>query len=223
MLAVSNRVGFDISSQQILQNIGYAIDSEPPARIVSLVEEYLEHSQHLIDAVYSYTVRDVILADESLVVIEDMVTFRSKVIARLLGSCQKVVIFALTIGEHLEEMAGRLAEDGLILQAMVLDSIGSVTTEKLADFVGDSIGEIAQAQGLYSSRRFSPGYCDWPVDEQKMLFQSMDGHSAGITLTDGCLMLPRKSISGIIGLGDRTVADYNPCQSCPNHDCAGRR
>lgn len=40
-----------------------------------------------------------------------------------------------------------------------------------------------------------------------------------------CLMLPRKSMPGIIGigLGNDNVGHYNPCQSGDKHDCEGRR
>ncbi|GAH91002.1 unnamed protein product, partial [marine sediment metagenome] len=51
------------------------------------------------------------------------------------------------------------------------------------------------------SRRLSPGYCDWKIDQQKMVFRAMKDDSAGVRLTEECLMLPQKSISGIIGIG----------------------
>jgi len=40
-----------------------------------------------------------------------------------------------------------------------------------------------------------------------------------------CLMLPRRLMSGIIGigLGNDNVEHYNPCQSCDKHDCEGKR
>ena len=223
MLAISSQIGIDIDSQQVLRDIGYSTSCEPPARIVSLVDEYLEYANHLVDAVYSYVIRDIDLVQGSYVVIEGSVIFESRVIARLLEHCQKVALFALTIGNHLEEMVCQLAEDGLILQATVLDAIGSVTAEKVADFVEDRISEVSSAQGLTISRRMSPGYCDWDVSQQKMVFRAIDGDSAGIHLTEGCLMLPRKSISGIIGIGPSGVEDYNPCKTCDKHNCEGRR
>ena len=134
-------------------------------------------------------------------------------------------MFLVTIGNHLEETAYRLAEDGLILQATVLDAIGSVAAERVADFVQDRIGEIANDQGLVISQRFSPGYCDWDLGQQKMVFWAVNGASMGIRLTERCLMIPQKSISGIIGIGpsDGNVEHYNPCNTCDKHDCRGRR
>jgi len=221
MIAISKE--FDIDLQEVLRNIGYASDSEPPARILSLTNGYVENAHHLIDASYSYVIRDIEWVWGSRVIIEGSIVFRSEVIARLLEQCERVAVFALTIGSHLEEMASQLAEDGLVVQAAVLDAIGSDATEKVAAFVQDKISEVARTQGLTTSQRFSPGYCDWDVSQQKMVFQTLKGDHAGISLTEGCLMFPQKSITGIIGIGPDGIANYNPCTTCDKQDCAGRR
>lgn len=134
-----------------------------------------------------------------------------------------VAVFLATIGNRLEKRVVRLAEDGLILESAVLDAIGSVAAEMVAEFVQGRVEEVAHAQGLRVSRRFSPGYCDWAIRQQKMLFRAMDGNSVGVRLTKECLMVPRKSISGVIGIGPGEMKNYNPCKTCNKRDCIGRR
>jgi hypothetical protein len=221
MVAISNLI--DIDSQQVLQHIGYGADCEPTARIESLVNEYVDNTCHLIEPAYSYVIRDIKSVRGSRVVLEDSVTFKSGVVAQLAKQCGKVALFIVTIGSRLEDMVRHLSEGGLMLQASVLDTIGSGVTETVADFVQGKIGEIARADGLYISRRFSPGYCDWDVSQQKMVFRAMNGNHAGVRLTEGYLMLPQKSISGIVGIGPIEVEDYNPCKTCDKQDCVGRR
>jgi hypothetical protein len=215
----------DIDKQQVLNNIGYCDDYQPSARIESLVNDYIENYHDLLAPQYSYVIKDILSVKGDRIAIEDSVTFRSNVIARLLEPCKKVAIFALTIGNHLEEMVAHLAENGLVLQATVLDAIGSGAAERLAIFVEDKIRIMASTEGLVISRRFSPGYCDWEVSQQRMVFRALNGNSAGIRLTEACLMLPRKSISGIIGIGsaDSNIENYNPCRTCKEKDCPGRR
>lgn len=221
MVTISKPI--DIDSQQVLRIIGYREDYEPPARIACLVDEYVENVHQLIEPLYSYVIRDIELVYGSGAVIEGWITFGSEVVAGLLEQCKQAAIFVVTIGDYLEEMVTWLAEDGMVLQATVLDAIGSSAVEQVADFVQDRIKAIADAQGLYASRRFSPGYCDWNVDQQRMVFQAMNGDTAGVSLTEGCLMLPQKSISGIIGIGSHDVENYNPCKTCDKSDCPGRR
>ena len=223
MLAISSEI--DIDRQQVLSHIGYGDDYEPSARIKSLVNDYIENYHDLIAPSYSYEIKDIVSVQGEHVTIGDSITFESKVIARLLERCEKVAIFALTIGNHLEEMVAYLAENGLVLQATVLDAIGSGAAEKLATYVEYKMRNIAASQGLSISRRFSPGYCDWEVSQQKMVFKALNGDSASIRLTESLLMIPRKSVSGIIGIGlpNHDIENYNPCNTCHKKDCPGRR
>ncbi|MFC2019007.1 vitamin B12 dependent-methionine synthase activation domain-containing protein [Chloroflexota bacterium] len=225
MQTVSNwiDIDIDIDRQQLLQNIGYGADCEPPSRSISLVDEYADNAHSFINPSYAYAIRDVELILGSCAVIEGPLIFQSEVIARLLELCQKAALFSVTIGGHLEEMVKQLTEDGLVLQATVLDAIGSSIAERAADYVQDRIERIACAQGLSISRRFSPGYCDWDVSQQRMLFRAIQDDATEVELNESYLMLPRKSISGIIGIGPAAIENYNPCKSCEQRDCIGRR
>lgn len=223
MLAMSDQL--DIDKRQVLSHIGYCDDCQPSARIISIVNDYIDNYHDLLAPSYSYDIKDIVSVQRNRVTIEGSITFESRVIARLLERCQKVAIFALTIGNHLEELVSYLAENGLVLQATVLDAIGSGAAEKVAAFVEDRIRKRAASQGLVISQRFSPGYCDWEVSQQKNVFTAMNGDTAGVRLTKSCLMVPQKSISGIIGIGlpDNNIESYNPCNTCKKRDCTGRR
>jgi len=82
MVTASNK--FDIDRQRVLRDIGYAPDSEPSVRMVSLVDEYIENAHQFIAPSFSYLVRDIVLVTGNNVIIEYGVIFESEVIARLL-------------------------------------------------------------------------------------------------------------------------------------------
>lgn len=215
--------GSYVSIEQVFRDIGYAQDNKPPARLVALVTKYAERAQDFIRPSYSYIISNVELVHRSRVMLGNGVIFQSDVIAQMLTRAEKVAVFALTIGSHLEDKANQMAQDRLMLQATVLDAIGSQLTERLAVLVEGEIDDLAHAQGFTISRRFSPGYCDWDVRQQKMVFKVLKGNCAGIQLTDSCLMIPRKSLSGVIGIGYGDIAGYNPCLACDRYRCVGRR
>jgi len=227
MLVTDDRVDLDIEidKTQVCHYTGYDADYKLSARVSSLIDDYAEHAHHLINPSYTYTIKDVEWARGAIAVIEDSIIFKSRVITRLLENCHQVAVFLVTIGEYLEDTAYRLARDGRMLQATVLDAIGSDAVEKVVDFVQDRIREVADTDGLVTSQRFSPGYCDWNIGQQRMLFWALKGNTLGIRLTGDCLMIPQKSISGIIGIGPsiENVEDYNPCMTCKKKDCSGRR
>jgi hypothetical protein len=227
MFVTDDRVAVDIEidKKQVCHYIGYEDYQNLSARISSLIDDYAEHAHSLINPLFSYVIKDVEWARGSISLIEGSIIFKSRIIAKLLERCPQVAIFVVTIGKYLEETAWQLARDGLILQATVLDAIGSDAVEKMADFAQARIKEVVKAQGLVISQRFSPGYCDWNIGQQRMLFYALTGNTLGIRLTGECLMIPQKSISGIIGIGppNANVENYNPCKTCRKKDCPGRR
>lgn len=225
MTTVSSQILINIDEGQVLRDVGYDANCEPPARATALAHDYAKNVNQLINPAFSYVIKDVDFVINSSVFIEGGFIFQSKVISELLKKCEKVAVFALTIDGYLEETVAQLAEDGLIVQARVLDAIGSNAAEQVADHVQDIIRQRISARGFHISRRFSPGYCDWEVAQQQMLFQAMNGSNISIQLTDKNLMIPRKSISGIIGIGTPAseIEKYNPCISCQIHNCPGRR
>jgi len=218
-------VSIEIDKEQVCRYIGYEDGQNLSARISSLVDDYAEHAHGLINPSYSYVIRDVEWARGSIAFVEGSIIFKSRIIAKLLERCSQVAIFLVTIGKYLEETSFQLAKDGRVLQATVLDAIGSVAVEKVAGFVHAKIGEIVKTEGHVTSRRFSPGYCDWNIGQQQMLFYALTGNAIGIRLTGECLMIPQKSISGVIGIGpsNADVENYDPCKTCRKKDCPGRR
>jgi hypothetical protein len=214
-----------IDKDKILNRIGYNGGSMPSSRIDSLVDDYIENYHDFIAPSFFHTIRDIKSVDGNRVDIGDSIILESYKVARLLERCEKVAFFACTIGNYLEDLAAYLADNGLILQATVLDAIGSGTVEKLAVWVEQSIRRDAGRDGFIVSRRFSPGYCDWDVSQQEMVFCALGNDVPGITLNESMLMVPQKSVSGIIGIGgpDKEIENYNPCITCFVKDCPGRR
>jgi hypothetical protein len=214
-----------IDMDKVCGILGYRGKFTLTPRISSIIKGYIENTHDLIEPSYSYVIRDVERVRRSCVFVGGSILFESSVISKLLVNCNKVAIFVATIGNRLEEMVLKLSIDGRVLQSAVLDAIGSVATDNLADVVQSEIAEIVGKQGLVISPRFSPGYCDWTIRQQNAVFSAVDTKHAGVNLTEGYLMVPQKSISGIIGIGNNAelVKRFNPCKTCKKPDCIGRR
>lgn len=218
-------VSNEIDKKNVCRFMGYGANGEPSPRVSSLIDEYIEHAHHLIEPSYSYDIREIKLVESPSVFVEGSIVFSSEVVAGLLDQCQKVVMFVVTIGNHLEEMVTRLGGHNNMLESALLDAVGSNAVERVADSMQSEVAILAHAQGMAISRRFSPGYCDWDIRQQKILFRALNADLAGVHLTDRCLMIPQKSISGIIGLGPFVdcVEEYNPCKICDKIACFARR
>ena len=54
--------------------------------------------------------------------------------------------------------------------------------------------------------RFSPGYGDYPLEYQQNVIQYVDGpRKIGLNVTENHLMIPRKSVTALMGIADHPV------------------
>jgi len=135
----------------------------------------------------------------------------------------RVALFLCTAGEGFTQMTNALNKQGDIMEAYILDAIGSLTVEKAMDKIQHTLKDIVSNKQLKISNRYSPGYCNWPLSDQTALFELIGDHSTGILLSDSCLMTPRKSVSGIIGIGKHLKHHEYGCKICNNATCIYRK
>ena len=146
-----------------------------------------------------------------------------KIILRQLRGSEAYTLFICTAGKEYEAYQQRLKEQGDMVRVFIADALGSVIAEKTADQMELHLQESINKLGWRHTNRFSPGYCGWHVSQQQLLFPQFNGHTCGVTLTDSSLMLPIKSVSGIIGLGKEVrKLDYT-CGLCDFKQCYKRR
>ena len=146
-----------------------------------------------------------------------------RIIQRQLRGSEAYALFICTSGTSYEAYQQRLKQQGDMVRVFIADSLGSVIAEKTADQMEATLQESIQKLGWHHTNRFSPGYCGWHVSQQQQLFPLFGGHTCGVTLTPSSLMLPIKSVSGIIGLGQQVRhLDYT-CGLCDFQQCYKRR
>ena len=146
-----------------------------------------------------------------------------KIILRQLRGSEAYALFIDTAGVEYEAYQQRLKADGDMVRVFIADALGSVIAEKRADQMEQHLQESIDKLHWHHTNRFSPGYCGWHVSQQQLLFPLFQGHTCGVRLTDSSLMLPIKSVSGIIGLGKEVRhLDYT-CGFCDFKQCYKRR
>lgn len=146
-------------------------------------------------------------------------------IHQLLKDCDRVVLFALTLGAGPEQLIRR---EGLRspTEALILDACASAACEQACDELQKQLEEQLCAEGIFPTDRFSPGYGDLPLTVQKPLLELLDAQKrCGITLSDACIMTPRKSVTAIFGLADKPQGKRaRGCAFCSmNQNCSFRK
>jgi hypothetical protein len=145
------------------------------------------------------------------------VTFESPVLRRNLENVNKVFPYIITLGPALERAASSQAD---LLKQYYLEEMANIALEQAASTLSS---RLEGRYGLGPLSNMSPGSLeDWPITEQPKLF-SIFGDTqrvVGVRLTDSMLMVPRKSISGILFPSEE---GFVACQLCDRARCQGRK
>jgi len=137
---------------------------------------------------------------EGTVLVGDGVAFQSRTLARLLRGATEAIAVLLTIGPRLETRAREMMAEEEFLEALLLDTAGWVAIDALAKTLRRDLSADAKALGFRLTHRMAPGYADWGLEQQQVLFSTFGQEALPVRLTEACVMLPQKSISGIYGL-----------------------
>ena len=155
--------------------------------------------------------------------VEDTILKVGSQIASYLKEATRTAFFLCTAGEYFTKKTTELNDSGDIMEAFILDAVGSLTVENAMNQIQESLSEALKPENLKISNRYSPGYCNWHLSDQKHLFDLIGQNPTGVNINSSCLMTPRKSVSGVIGIGEHVKRREYGCKICRNVDCIYRK
>ncbi len=134
-----------------------------------------------------------------------------------LGGSEQAIVFAATVGVTIDR---KIARAGIVspAHALFLQAIGAERIEALCDCF------CKKMQRLYGGlgRRFSPGYGDLSLFLQREILSLLDASkSIGLSLTEGLMMTPTKSVTAIAGVGNCPKMQAG-CAACQKENCEYR-
>ena len=142
--------------------------------------------------------------------IQDTTFDIGKIIARQLRGSEAFALFVATSGTEFEQYQQQLKTKGDMVR--IFDEM-----EQLLQL------SIDKLQWKHTNR-FSPGYCGWHVSQQQRLFPLLgEKEPCGVHLTDSSLMVPIKSVSGMVGVGKNVRRLDYTCGLCDFKNCYKRR
>lgn len=113
-----------------------------------------------------------------------------------LSGCKSIVLFAATVGAGVDRLIAKYNRLSPA-RAAVLQAMGAAAVEQWCDELN---ARITEEYGP-SRPRFSCGYGDLPLSLQRSIFPALNvTKNIGVTLTEGDLMMPSKSVTAIVGI-----------------------
>ncbi|MEK6973350.1 MAG: hypothetical protein AABW72_04905 [archaeon] len=179
-----------VSTSEILKQLR---DEKPDERTKRMIASLINKSKALINPKAIVKEFKITRKGKDSVEIGKKLKIKSSNVAFLLKDCETVTFFACTLSSDFQEKSENL------LVSIVVDAIGSVAVEKLAERVNKVIFEKAKKKGFKITQRYSCGFADWSLDDQPKILKMLDASKIGLKVNKANILIPRKSITAIIG------------------------
>jgi hypothetical protein len=219
------QVRFDslkIDRRELYLLTGYG-DGVPDRPFVDMIDGMIDELAGCCTPEYGYVIHPGRQIDHEHLLIDETVLQPGKIITASLREAEYFAVFVTTVGQGFDQWNRASQPEDDMVRAFFADSLGSVLAEACAKVMLERLEREMMTQGLFVSNSYSPGYCDWKLMEQRKLFAFFPEQFCGVTLTDSCLMLPIKSVSGIVGIGKGVKKRLYSCEVCTMENCVKNR
>lgn len=214
----------DPDREQIYRLVGLKTDRPNHQRWIGEVETLIADLRRLLRPRGMFRIDAVQRMDRNLLELASGAVFEGA-ISTFLTHSTHIATFIVTIGSAIERLAREWMQAGKIMQGTIADAIASESVEAVAEKLQGEVRAWAHQRKAEITPRYSPGYCGMDVRQQTTLFASLPAHQIEVTRTPSCLMVPLKSVSGLIGIGPADLVSPGgyPCETCNHGHCMQRR
>ncbi|SEM05338.1 hypothetical protein SAMN04489760_10387 [Syntrophus gentianae] len=197
-------IRIDLPREAIYRRLGYRRDATriSPQQTAE-IEGYMEEAQSLISlkgTVLRLPVNEISL---SRVVLGEKVIFESRHLARFLDRCREVALMGATAGPEIMAVIAEDAAGRNVTRAVVLDATASEMTDAALDWMLSFLRpSLRRENKMFLPRRYSAGYGDFLLENQRTIYHLLQLDRFGVTLTESCLLVPEKSVTALTGILD---------------------
>ena len=130
----------------------------------------------------------------------------------------------MTLGPAADRLLRRWAAQSMAKAAVGQAVCAAWLDQLCADYCQSLLAQAGE--GAYLTPPFSPGYGDMPIAQTREICEVLSAQRAiGLTVSAGGVMIPRKSVTAVMGVSAVPVARRpSGCEGCAAREtCALRR
>lgn len=202
-MPVIRDIALSLEKKEVLRRVGIRGRSHLRKNVTGLLDEVLAqvNDQHLLEPVVAYEFYAVTGVHQDALSLGNDTVLHGSLLSSAFSSAVELVVVVCTIGSRLEEQVTAYFKRDEPLRGLLLDGIGSAAVDSLTQEVCQFVTREASVRGGQVSSPLNPGMSGFSLSEQWPLFQLVPAEAIGVSLTSSGLMVPRKSVSMVYGIG----------------------
>lgn len=214
-MPVIRDIPLSLKTADVMRREGFREYSKIRSEIKILIRELLASVKkaHLLEPAIAYEIYTITEISPRQLSLEGKPVFHDPLLSSLLPQAKELAVAVCTIGPRLEKQASDYFNQGEPLRGTLLDGIGSAAVDSLTEEVCKFIARKASSRGYEASSPINPGMPGLPITEQWQLLKLVPAGEIGVTLTSSAMMVPRKSVSMVMGIGPQ-MAKWTRAEVC---------
>jgi hypothetical protein len=214
----------EISNKEVLRYLGYrdaAADERTASHIAELIDLFT--ADVVPQSVYGVWDCQVNTSEVTL----GGMTVHSQNLAGHLAGCRRAALLAATLGTEADALIRRYSVQDME-KAVIAQAVCTAMIEAYCDTIEVQLAQKPEFDGLHPTARFSPGYGDFDIAHQKDILTMLNSRRIGLTLTDGYMLIPSKSVTAVIGFSPEKKCSeeqytMGKCERCADTQCKFRK
>ena len=199
---------------EVLRYLGYK-GQELDGNIDQLIEESMKEMKDLIKERYNYQIFSISKDRDNLSLEDGRFGLVGNDIRKHLEGSETCILMAVTLGHEVDTRI-RYYEKISMTKALILDACATMEIEKICNRICSEIELSIMKDNKRLTSRYSPGYGDLPLNIQKEFLALLGAEkSIGLTSTFTSILIPRKSVTAIVGVIDiENKIEDSSCINC---------
>jgi len=193
----------DTPLREIYSRLGYVNNkTQISDKQQKKIDYYISHAESLVELKGLALAVDIKKINESEIILSNDFVLHSNLLAKLLSKSTQVLFMSATSGQAIsQEIEQNSTPEGDMTQAVVFDAVASEMTDAALDWIENYYNNSLRRENkCLTKRRFSAGYGDFGIENQRKIYDILNMQKLGIKITDSFQLIPEKSVTAIAGI-----------------------
>jgi len=138
---------------------------------------------------------------DNSVIFENGISIKSESVKELLKKSDSALFLFATTGSRIIELIDDSFKKGDSSGSVIYDAVASETAEAAIEWLTGYIRrELTRNAQSLTKMRFSPGYGDFLLENQKYFFDLLNMKDFGVSLNEKYIFSPEKTVTALIGI-----------------------
>ncbi len=136
-----------------------------------------------------------------IILLSEDLKFHSKKLSFFLRDCREIILMGTTAGHDIMNAIKEKTRRDDLEAAVIYDATASEMTDAALDWMMGYVNQLLRREGkVLLPRRFSAGYGDFDLKNQKIIFEKLKMKNFGVKINPNFILSPEKSVTAISGI-----------------------